>query len=76
MASCRPDGCDGDAPLNYGRIVKPDEVLARLMAVTAADIQQLAAELFAPRRTTLSLVVPEKDATDEQTWLGTLQALG
>ena len=56
--------------------MKPDEVLARLMAVTAADIQQLAAELFAPRRTTLSLVVPEKDATDEQTWLGTLQALG
>ena len=66
----------GDTLLNYGRIVKPDEVLARLMAVTAADIQQLAAELFAPRRTTLSLVVPEKDATDEQTWLGTLQALG
>ena len=66
----------GDTLLNYGRFVKPDEVLAQLMAVTAAEMQQVAAELFVPRKLTLSLVVPEKDPADEKQWLGTLAALG
>ena len=39
-------------------------------------LRQVAAELFVPRRLTLSLVVPEKDPADEKTWLGTLDALG
>ena len=66
----------GDTLMNYGRFVKPDEVLGHLMAVTAEDLRQVAAELFVPRRLTLSLVVPEKDPADEKTWLGTLDALG
>ena len=66
----------GDTLLNYGRFVKPDEVLAQLMAVTAADMQQVAAELFVPRKLTLSLVVPEKDPADEKKWLGNMAALG
>jgi len=66
----------GDTLINYGRFVKPDEVLDRLMAVTAEEMRQVAAELFVPRRLTLSLVVPEKDSADEKAWLGTLEALG
>ena len=66
----------GDTLSNYGRFVKPDEVLTRLMAVTAEEMRQVAAELFAPRRLTLSLVVPEKDPADEKRWLQTLDALG
>ena len=66
----------GETLLNYGRFVKPDEVLARLMAVTAEEMRQVAAELFTPQKLTLSLVVPEKDPVDENRWLQTLEALG
>ncbi len=66
----------GDTLINYGRFVKPDEVLKHLMAVTPEEMRQVAAELFVPRRLTLSLVVPEKDSADEKAWLGTLEALG
>ena len=66
----------GDTLMNYGRFVKPEEVLARLMAVTAEEMRRVAAELFVPRRLTLSLVVPETDPADEKTWLKTLEALG
>ena len=66
----------GETLLNYGRFVKPEEVLAQLMAVTAEEMRQVAAELFTPKKLTLSLVVPEKDPVDEKDWLGTLAALG
>ena len=66
----------GETLTNYGRFVKPDEVLGCLLAVTADEMQQVAAELFTPRRLTLSLVVPEKDPSDEKQWLRTLEALG
>jgi predicted Zn-dependent peptidase len=66
----------GESLLNYDRFVKPDEVVAQLMAVTVAEMQQVAAELFTPQNLTLSLVVPEKDPADEKQWLGTLAALG
>ena len=66
----------GETLINYGRFVKPEEVLTRLMAVTAEDMRQVAAELFVPKKLTLSLVVPEKDPADEKKWLETLQILG
>lgn len=66
----------GETLSHYGRLVKPEEVLRRLMTVTAEEMRQVAADLFAPQRLTLSLVVPEKDPADEKQWLGTLQALG
>jgi predicted Zn-dependent peptidase len=66
----------GDTLSNYGRFVNPDEVLTRLMAVTAEEMRQVAAELFVPRRLTLSLVVPEKDPADAKRWLQALDALG
>ena len=62
----------GDTLSSYGRMVKPDEVLKKLMAVTAEDIQRLAVELFDPRRMTLSLVTPEQDPRDAQAWLATM----
>jgi predicted Zn-dependent peptidase len=66
----------GESLLNYGRFVKPDEVVANLMAVTVADLRQVAAELFTPQHLTLSLVVPEQETVDETSWLGTFAALG
>ena len=66
----------GDTLTNYGQFLSPDDVLAKLMAVTAEDLQQVASCVCDPRRLTLSLVVPEKDAADDQTWLGTLGRIG
>ena len=66
----------GETLANYGRFVKPEEVLGRLLAVTAEEMRQVAAELLVPKKLTLSLVVPEKDPADEKTWLKTLDALG
>jgi predicted Zn-dependent peptidase len=66
----------GESLLNYGRFVKPDEVVANLMAVTVADLRQVAAELFTPQHLTLSLVVPEQESLDEPRWMANFAALG
>lgn len=66
----------GETLTNYGRLVKPEDVLAKLMAVTAEDVRQVAAQVCDARRLTLSLVVPQKDTADEQAWLKTLAKLG
>jgi len=66
----------GDTLTNYGRFIKPAEVLGHLMAVTPEEMRLVAAEMFSPKYLTLSLVVPEKDLADEKGWLGTLGALG
>ena len=66
----------GETLNNYGRFVKPDEVLGHLMAVTPEEMQQVAAELFVAKHLTLSLVVPEKDPDDEKGWLKHLAVLG
>ena len=66
----------GETLVHYGRFVPPSEVLAKLMAVTADDIRRLAADLFDPRRMTLSLVVPENDATGEDAWRAALGGIG
>jgi len=65
----------GDTLMNYGRFISPDDVLSNLMAVTAEDIQQVAVDVCNLRHATLSLVVPNKDASNEAEWLGTLTPL-
>ena len=65
----------GEALLNYGRVVRPEETLAGIQAVTAADVQRVAADVFDPCRMTLSLVVPNAQPQDEAEWLGMLAAL-
>ena len=65
-----------DKPVSRDELRRTRDVLAKLMAVTAEDLQQVASCVCDPRRLTLSLVVPEKDAADDQTWLGTLGRIG
>ena len=43
---------------NLGRVETPEETIARISAVTAEDVQALAADLFRPESMSLSLVVP------------------
>jgi predicted Zn-dependent peptidase len=62
----------GEGLLQYGRVISPDAVIAKLRAVTADDVQRLAQEIFDPRRLTLSLVVPQDHPLDEARWLRTL----
>jgi predicted Zn-dependent peptidase len=65
----------GESFLNYGRVVHPEETLAGIQAVTADDVQRVAADVFDPGRMTLSLVVPAAQPQDESAWLGSLSAL-
>ncbi len=65
----------GESLLNYGRVVRPEETLAGIQAVTAEDVQRVAADVFDPCRMTLSLVVPNAQPQEEAAWLGTLAAL-
>ena len=65
----------GESLLNYGRVVHPEETITGLQAVTADDVQRVAADVFDPSRMTLSLVVPSAQPQDETAWLGTLAAL-
>ncbi len=45
----------------YGTVPTPEEVTARIDAVTAADVQTLARELFTPQRYSLAVVGPYDD---------------
>lgn len=65
----------GESLLNYGRVVRPEETIAGIQAVTAEDVQRVAADVFDPCRMTLSLVVPDAQPQDETEWLGALAAL-
>ena len=65
----------GESLLNYGRVVRPEETLAGIQAVTADDVQRVAADVFDPCRMALSLVVPNAQPQDEAAWLGTLSVL-
>jgi predicted Zn-dependent peptidase len=66
----------GETLCHYDRLIRPEDELQRLMAVSADDIQRLARELFTPERLTLALVTPEHDPRDAQAWRATLAALG
>jgi predicted Zn-dependent peptidase len=65
----------GESLLNYGRVVRPEETIAGIQAVTAEDVQRVAADVFDPCRMTLSLVVPESQPQDETEWLAALATL-
>ena len=42
----------------HGRQITLDELIAKVDAVTAADLQQMAAELFQPRRLSMAAIGP------------------
>ena len=52
----------GSQEATYGEIKTPEEVMERIEAVTAADVQELAQELFRPERLSLALIGPYSDA--------------
>ena len=45
---------------HLGRIETPDEVIARILAVTPDEVRALAAELFRPENLSLALVMPRE----------------
>jgi len=51
----------GSQEINHKEIVTPEEVVKRIEAVTAEEIQALAKEIFVPSRATLALVGPATD---------------
>jgi len=56
--------------ITTNEILELDEVLARLDAVTAEDIQALAREIFAPEKAHLAVIGPHKDAGEFERALG------
>ena len=65
----------GESLLNYGRVVHPEETIAGIQAVTADDVQRVAADVFEPSRMTLSVVVPAAQAETGDDWLASLSVL-
>lgn len=53
----------GSRELLYGKILTPEEELAKLDAVTAKDVQKLAAKLFKKDKMHLAVIGPYKDKT-------------
>jgi predicted Zn-dependent peptidase len=53
----------GGQELSSGRILSVDEVVASIEAVTAADIQRVARDLFTPEKLNLAIVGPFKKET-------------
>ena len=51
----------GSQELTYGEIKTPEEVMERIEAVTASDVQELANELFQTEKLTLALIGPYSD---------------
>jgi predicted Zn-dependent peptidase len=65
----------GESFVNYGRLVRPEETLAGIQAVTADDVQRVANDVFELSRMTVSLVVPNAQPESEDDWLGSLAEL-
>ena len=65
----------GESLLHFGRVMLPEETIKGIQAVTADDIQRVAADTFTPERMTLSLVVPNNQPQDETAWRDTLSVL-
>ncbi len=51
----------GDHLLAYGRIEHPDDIERRVQAVTADDVQRVAADLFHDRRLNVAVITPSKN---------------
>ena len=57
----------GENNLSFGRLIQPEEVMARIQEVTAEDIQQLARAVLRPKRVSVAMVTPnEKSAQEKQ----------
>jgi Predicted Zn-dependent peptidases len=54
----------GGSVLVYGQIVDPEEVHARLRAVTAEEVQAAAVDFLDPRRATVAIVGPSPEAAE------------
>ncbi len=48
----------GGQELVYGEVLTPDEVIARIRAVTSEEVQELAQQLFQPERFALAVIGP------------------
>jgi predicted Zn-dependent peptidase len=55
-------GWIGSQEATYGEIKTPEEVMAKIEAVTAAEVQELAHDLFQPERLSLALIGPYSDS--------------
>jgi predicted Zn-dependent peptidase len=62
----------GSQEATYGEIKTPEEVMAKIEAVTAAEVQDLAQELFRPERLSLALIGPYHDPEPFRRLLGGL----
>lgn len=62
----------GSQEATYGEIKTPEEVMDKIEAVTAAEVQELAHELFRPERLSLALIGPY---SDEQPFMKLLESL-
>lgn len=62
----------GSQEATYGEIKTPEEVMERIEAVTAKDVQELAHEIFRPERLSLALIGPYADKTPFADLLGSL----
>ena len=57
----------------FGRVETPDEVVARIRAVTADDVQALARDLFRPENLSLALVMPRGGTDTPESLLAALR---
>ena len=64
----------GSNEMLYGEVPTPEEVIARIDAVAAADVQALARELFTPERYSLAVVGPYQDEEHFKRLLGQVAA--
>ena len=62
----------GECMQNYGRFIHPEETIAAIQAVTAADVRHVAEDVFEPSRMTLSLVVPSAHPVSDEEWIACL----
>ena len=62
----------GSQELTYGEIKTPEEVMAKIEAVTIDDVRALSAELFRSDRLSLAVVSPLSESEPYEKLLGTL----
>jgi predicted Zn-dependent peptidase len=55
----------GEQLVSYDRIVPPEHVIDRVLAVTAEQVQRVAGQIFHHRRSSLAIVAPDLESADE-----------
>ena len=64
-----------DNLLNFNRFIQPDEIVAKINAVSAADLQKLAGEVLRGNRLSLALIAPAATTAEEKLLRATRQHL-